>query len=140
MKKASITEAKNNLSALIDSVKGGSPVLIVDRGRPVARLERCADGTLLRSVLTRRQSIATIGYAALVLTPFGGPIDVGGSAHVRRFASAAPGALLYVASRHPTAPMRSPAAAVVPASASRPPRCRFAAALTWTPTTIVRAE
>jgi prevent-host-death family protein len=39
MKKASITEAKNNLSALIDAVKGGSPVLIVDRGRPVARLE-----------------------------------------------------------------------------------------------------
>jgi len=37
--KASITEAKNNLSALIDSVKGGTPVLIVDRGRPVARLE-----------------------------------------------------------------------------------------------------
>ena len=28
MKKASITEAKNNLSALIDGVKGGSPVLI----------------------------------------------------------------------------------------------------------------
>jgi len=39
MKKASITEAKNNLSALIDSVKGGSSVLIVDRDRPVARLE-----------------------------------------------------------------------------------------------------
>jgi prevent-host-death family protein len=39
MKKASVTEAKNNLSALIDGVKGGSPVLIVDRGRPVARLE-----------------------------------------------------------------------------------------------------
>jgi prevent-host-death family protein len=39
MKKASITEVKNNLSALIDGVKGGSPVLIVDRGRPVARLE-----------------------------------------------------------------------------------------------------
>ena len=39
MKRASITEAKNNLSALIDCVKGGSPVLIVDRGRPVARLE-----------------------------------------------------------------------------------------------------
>jgi len=35
MKKASITEAKNNLSALIDSLKGGSPVLIVDRGRLV---------------------------------------------------------------------------------------------------------
>lgn len=32
MKKASMTEAKNNLSALIDGLKAGSPVLIVDRG------------------------------------------------------------------------------------------------------------
>jgi prevent-host-death family protein len=40
MKKASITEAKNNLSALIDGLKGGgSSVLIMDRGRPVARLQ-----------------------------------------------------------------------------------------------------
>ena len=39
MKRASITEAKNNLSALIDGLKNGSAVLIVDRGRPVARLE-----------------------------------------------------------------------------------------------------
>ena len=39
MKRASITEAKNNLSALIDGLKNGSHVLIVDRGRPVARLE-----------------------------------------------------------------------------------------------------
>jgi prevent-host-death family protein len=39
MKKASITEAKNNLSALIDSLRNGSPVLIADRGRPAARLE-----------------------------------------------------------------------------------------------------
>jgi prevent-host-death family protein len=56
MKKASITEAKNNLSALIDRVKGGSPVLIVDRGRPVARLEPAGgagsddDGRLARLV------------------------------------------------------------------------------------------
>ena len=56
MKRASITEAKNNLSALIDSVKGGSPVLIVDRGRPVARLEPVTtcrsddDGRLTRLV------------------------------------------------------------------------------------------
>ena len=41
MKKA-VTETKNNLSALIDGLKGGSPVLIVDRGRPVARLEPVA--------------------------------------------------------------------------------------------------
>jgi prevent-host-death family protein len=47
MKKASITEAKNNLSALINGLRGGSPVLIVDRGRPVARLEpvvACSEG------------------------------------------------------------------------------------------------
>jgi len=44
MKKASITEAKNRLSALIDGLKGGSPVLIVDRGRPVARLEPVRGG------------------------------------------------------------------------------------------------
>jgi prevent-host-death family protein len=57
MKKASITHAKNNLSALIDGLKGGSPVLIVDRGRPVARLEPVTigleaepDGRVLRLV------------------------------------------------------------------------------------------
>ena len=57
MKKASITEAKNNLSALIDGLKGGCAVLIVDRGRPVARLEPVTaglgaedDGRLLRLV------------------------------------------------------------------------------------------
>ncbi|MBV9235087.1 MAG: type II toxin-antitoxin system Phd/YefM family antitoxin [Xanthobacteraceae bacterium] len=44
MKKASITEAKNNLSSLIDGLKGGGPVLIVDRGRPVARLEPVSTG------------------------------------------------------------------------------------------------
>ena len=37
--KGQLTEAKNRLSALIDGLKKGSPVLIVDRGRPVARLE-----------------------------------------------------------------------------------------------------
>ena len=36
---ATITEAKNGLSALIDRVKGGETVVIVDRGIPVARLE-----------------------------------------------------------------------------------------------------
>lgn len=44
MKKASITETKNKLSALIDGVKAGSPVLIVDRGQPVARLEPVTGG------------------------------------------------------------------------------------------------
>jgi len=45
MKRASITEAKNRLSALIDRVRHGESILIEDRGVPVARLE---------SVLSRR--------------------------------------------------------------------------------------
>ena len=44
MKRASITQTKNGLSALIDGLKGGEAVLIVDRGRPVARLEPVAGG------------------------------------------------------------------------------------------------
>jgi len=44
MKRASITEAKNGFSKLIDSVKAGTPVLIMDRGRPVARIEPVTGG------------------------------------------------------------------------------------------------
>jgi prevent-host-death family protein len=69
MKRASITEAKNNLSALIDGLKGGSPVLIVDRGRPVARLEPVTtgrepehDGRLSRLI---REGIVRPGRAPL---------------------------------------------------------------------------
>ena len=39
MKKARIAVAKNNLSRLIDDVKRGETVLILDRDTPVARLE-----------------------------------------------------------------------------------------------------
>ena len=38
MKRASITEAKNKLSALLDRVKRGEAILITDRDIPVARL------------------------------------------------------------------------------------------------------
>jgi prevent-host-death family protein len=71
MKRASITEAKNNLSALIDGLKGGAPVLIVDRGRPVARLEPVTtgrepenDGRLSRLI---REGIVRPGRAPLSL-------------------------------------------------------------------------
>ena len=37
MKTASISEAKNRLSAYIDRVRRGETVLITDRGNPVAR-------------------------------------------------------------------------------------------------------
>jgi prevent-host-death family protein len=39
MRTATITQAKNQLSALIDRVRHGETVVITDRGRPVARLE-----------------------------------------------------------------------------------------------------
>jgi prevent-host-death family protein len=45
MKTATITEAKNGLSALIDRVRSGESVLILDRGVPVARLEPVATST-----------------------------------------------------------------------------------------------
>jgi len=39
MKSATITEAKNGLSALIDRVRAGESIVITDRGIPVAVLE-----------------------------------------------------------------------------------------------------
>jgi prevent-host-death family protein len=38
MRHATITEAKNGLSALIDRVRAGETVVITERGRPIARL------------------------------------------------------------------------------------------------------
>lgn len=53
MKRASISEAKNRLSALLDEVRHGETITIEDRGRPVARLVPAvvaddADGRLAR--------------------------------------------------------------------------------------------
>jgi prevent-host-death family protein len=55
MKRATITETKNQLSALLERVRRGETVVILDRGRPVARLESIvgtgaddADGRLAR--------------------------------------------------------------------------------------------
>jgi len=38
MRRKSISETKNGLSALLDEVKQGEEILITDRGKPVARL------------------------------------------------------------------------------------------------------
>lgn len=43
MKRASITEAKNRLSALIERVRRGERVVIEERGVPVARLDPMLD-------------------------------------------------------------------------------------------------
>jgi len=39
MKTATITDAKNRLSSLIDQVRAGETITLLDRGTPVARLE-----------------------------------------------------------------------------------------------------
>jgi prevent-host-death family protein len=44
MRKASISETKNSLSALLDRVRHGETILITDRSRPVARLEPVTSG------------------------------------------------------------------------------------------------
>ena len=44
MTRASISEAKNQLSALIDRVRNGETVLIEDRGVPVAQLQPVSAG------------------------------------------------------------------------------------------------
>ena len=64
--KPTISEAKNGLSALIDRVKAGDSVVILDRGRPVARIEPVTgradpDGRLARLV---RAGIVNVGSAA----------------------------------------------------------------------------
>ncbi len=66
MKRATITDAKNGLSALIDLVRGGESVVITDRGRPVARLEPVGSSDEVPGRLLRleRAGIVRIGQAA----------------------------------------------------------------------------
>ena len=66
MKTATITQAKNGLSALLDHVRAGESVVITDRGRPVARLEPATstasrDGRLAR---LERAGMLRIGTSA----------------------------------------------------------------------------
>jgi prevent-host-death family protein len=42
MEKVSISQLKNQLSAFLDKVRAGQSILILDRNRPVARLESVA--------------------------------------------------------------------------------------------------
>lgn len=61
-----ITEAKNRLSALIDRVQSGESIVILERGRPVARLEPVAGYTDVTGRLARleRSGVVRIGTAA----------------------------------------------------------------------------
>jgi prevent-host-death family protein len=85
MKTATITEAKNQLSALIDRVRAGERILITDRGRAVARLEpvvTASDATGRRERL-ERAGLARTGIASPPLDPIsrpGPPLPPGSSA------------------------------------------------------------
>ncbi len=46
MKKTNVSQAKSNLSSLIEAVKHGESFLIFDRNTPVARLEPVVEGPL----------------------------------------------------------------------------------------------
>lgn len=43
MKRASISELKNQLSAYLQRVRAGQTVIVYDRDRPIARIDRVAD-------------------------------------------------------------------------------------------------
>ncbi len=65
MKRASVTEAKNGLSALLDRVRHGETVIIEDRGIPVAQLNPVTSGTTPdRDRLTRLERHGIIRPAA----------------------------------------------------------------------------
>ena len=86
MKKATITEAKNQLSALIDQVRHGEVIVITDRGRPVAHLVSAVsnasgdpEGRLSR--LERRGGIrlaTTVPPRSLILKKISGAQKVSG--------------------------------------------------------------
>jgi prevent-host-death family protein len=66
MKIASVSEAKNTLSALLDLVRAGESVVIVDRGTPVAQLVGLTDNG------AREARIARLERSGLVRPSRGG--------------------------------------------------------------------
>lgn len=61
MRSATISEAKNGLSSLLDQVKAGESVLITDRGVPVARIQPVSTSI---DPTGRRQRLARAGLAS----------------------------------------------------------------------------
>jgi prevent-host-death family protein len=69
MKTATITEAKNGLSALIDRVRAGETIVITERGTPVARLEPMAASADPEGRLARLERAGIIRRAIAPLPP-----------------------------------------------------------------------
>jgi len=67
MKKATLTDTQRNLIALVDEVQHGETILILDQGRPVARLESVAgEGEDAEALLTRLESQGLLRRASAV--------------------------------------------------------------------------
>lgn len=64
MKKASITEAKNHLSQLLEEVKAGETILILERHKPVARL-----GPVAADETTNDERVARLEAQGLATSP-----------------------------------------------------------------------
>ncbi|MEA2025469.1 MAG: type II toxin-antitoxin system prevent-host-death family antitoxin [Chloroflexota bacterium] len=75
MKTATISETKNGLSSLLDQVKAGEPLLITDRGVPVARVEPVAtsDDPAGRKQRLARAGLLSLGSGALPQEFLDGP-------------------------------------------------------------------
>ncbi len=69
MEKATISELKNRLSAYLRLVREGKTVLILDRNRPVARMEKVPDELRPDARLARLQSKGIVVRATSAL-PF----------------------------------------------------------------------
>ncbi len=76
MRRASITEARNQFSRLLRRVRRGETVLITDRGKPVARIEPChaadADDHRVAALVARgavRPARATLDVEAFLSEP-----------------------------------------------------------------------
>lgn len=72
MRRASVSEAKNSLSALLSEVRRGETVLVTHRGKPVAQIKPCdadvvSDETAARLV---QQDLADPPQASLDIAAF----------------------------------------------------------------------
>ncbi len=60
MEKATISRLKNRLSAYLKKVKAGVPVVVFERDRPIARIERIAAGVDPRGRLARLEAAGLV--------------------------------------------------------------------------------
>lgn len=74
MKRASITEVKNGLSALLDEVKAGETIVITDRGIPVARIVPEAGATDADADESRISRLERAGVLRRATSPM--PLDL----------------------------------------------------------------